>query len=86
MKRITFSEHALERIEERGATRGEVEKAIREGEVAPAKKGRLAFRKNFSFESEWKGKYYAMKQVKPVVVEIDKELVIITVYVFYFGG
>ncbi len=86
MKRITLSEHALERIEERGTTKEEVEKSIREGEAAPAKLGRLAFRKNFSFESEWKGKYYAMKQVMPVVVEIDEELVVVTVYVFYFGG
>ena len=86
MDAIVFSKHALDQMLRRGVAEEEVESAIREGEIIPAKKGRLAFRKNFPFRSEWKGKYYEMKQVMPIVVKEEKQFVVITVYVFYFGG
>lgn len=71
---------------DRGATVEEVEAAIRNGEPVPAKGRRLAFRKNFSFHKEWKGRYYEAKQVMPVVTEESDKIIVITVYVFYFGG
>jgi len=86
MENIVFSKHALDQMIKRGATRTEVEATIREGEVTPAKKGRLAFRKNFPFGSEWKGKYYEMKQVMAIVVKEEERFAVITVYAFYFGG
>ena len=51
-----------------------------------AKQGRRAFRKNFSFNASWKGRYYDVKQVVPIVAEEPDAWVVITVYVFYFGG
>lgn len=86
MKRLVFSQHALEQMPDRGAKRDEVEITIRDGERVPAKKGRIAFRKNFPFQKEWKGRYYEVKQVMPIIVEKDDTIVVITVYVFYFGG
>ena len=86
MKTIVFSRHALDQMLKRGVTKTEVVTAIREGEMAPAKEGRLAFRKNFPFESDWKGKYYEIKQVMPIVAEEAERFVVITVYAFYFGG
>jgi hypothetical protein len=86
MKPIVFSAHALEQMADRGANQSEVEMAINEGEEIPAKQGRRAFRKNFSFNSTWKGRYYEVKQVMPVVAEETASWVVITVYVFYFGG
>lgn len=86
MKPIVFSKHALDQIQNRGATRDEVELAIRQGESALASKGRLAFRKNFSFHSLWKGKHYEVKQVMPIVIEERDHLIVVTAYVFYFGG
>lgn len=86
MKPIVFSRHATEQLSDRGATQKEVEQAIREGEEIPAKKGRRAFRKNFSFQSEWKGKFYEIKQVMPIVIEEPERWVVVTVYVFYVGG
>jgi hypothetical protein len=86
MENIVFSRHAQDQMVKRGATRTEVEATIREGEMTLAKKGRLASRKNFPFGSEWKGKYYEMKQVMAVVAKEEEELVVITVYTFYFGG
>lgn len=86
MKHIEISQHAKDQMGDRGASKDEVNIAIRNGEQVPAKKGRIAFRKNFPFESYWKGKYYTTKQVMPIVKEEADELVVITVYVFYFGG
>ena len=86
MKRIIFSPHAQERLILRGATEAEARTAMLEGERLPARRGRAAFRKNFPFHAEWKGRYYEVKQVMPVVVEENDAMVVVTVYVFYFGG
>ncbi len=86
MKPIVFSQHALDNLGDRGATRAEVEEAIRLGEQVPAKQGRTAFRKNFPFRSQWKGKLYETKQVMPIAVEEPDRLVVVTVYVFFIGG
>lgn len=85
-KPIVFSRHAKNQLADRGATLREVELAIREGERAPAKRGRLAFRKNYTFGRSWKGVYYEGKQVSPIVVEESDLLVVVTVYVFYIGA
>lgn len=86
MKPIVFSRHALDQLGDRGTLEEEVKQAIQEGEEIPAKKGRKAFRKNFPFGSQWKGKHYEVKQVMPIIVEEAEERVVITVYVFYFGS
>lgn len=83
---IYFSPHSLMQLADRGTTQEEVELTIREGGQQPAKGGRWAFRKNFSFESEWKGQYYRIKQVMPIVALEHARLVVVTVYVFFFGG
>ena len=59
---------------------------IQAGEKVPTEKGRRAFRKNLHFGSKWKDKQYEVKQVMPIVVEEAEEIVVVTVYVFYFGG
>jgi hypothetical protein len=86
MKLIVFSKHALEQMPDRGATSEEVEAAIRAGEVTAAKSKRFAYRKNFTFNKSWKGRYYAVKQVMPIVTEESDKIIVVTVYVFYFGG
>ena len=86
MKRIVFSAHAREQLALRGGTEAEAQAAILEGEGLPAERGRTAFRKNFPFLSDWKGRYYEVKQVMSVVVEEEDAIVVVTVYVFYFGG
>jgi len=86
MKQIIFSNHALEQLSDRGATQEEVRITIQQGEQVPAQKDRIAFRKNFSFNSTWKEKHYETKQVMPIVKEEPDKYTVITVYVFYFGG
>ena len=85
-KEIELSRHVRDQLVDRGTSEEEIKLSIRDGEEVPAKKGRKAYRKNFNFESYWKGKYYSTKQVIPIVREESDRIVVITVYVYYFGG
>ena len=60
---VRFHPHAQERMKERGATEDEVQAAIEQGEQFPAKFGRTGFRRNFAFDSQWRGRNYRTKQV-----------------------
>ena len=84
LKSIVLSAHAKEKMLDRGASEKEVETAIHKGIPEPARKGRLMFRKNFSFNDYWRGKHFAVKQVAPVVCEEEDQWVVVTVFVFYF--
>jgi hypothetical protein len=68
----------------RGFTITEVEEAIRTTSWQPTELGRLDCRKDFLYGKEWNGKVYATKQVRPVFVEEGGEIVVITVYTYYF--
>jgi hypothetical protein len=81
---IVFSPHALQKMVDRGTTETEVEATIHEGNPEPARKERVMFRKNFAFNSQWRGKHFAVKQVAPVVAERADRLVVVTVFVYYF--
>ncbi len=83
-KEIILSNHAKIKMGDRGVSKDEVRKAIEEGSSEPVRKGRLMYRKNLPFNAMWRGKHYSVKQVAPVVSEEDDELVVITVYVYYF--
>ena len=84
MKRIRLTTHAREQCIERGATEAEVCQAIEHGLREHAKLGREVSRFNFEFGQKWQGRYYAIKQVAPVIKEETSEIVVITVYTFYF--
>ena len=83
VKPIRFTQHALEQCEERGAAKSEVEAAIRQGSREAAKRGKYMYRLNLEYNRTWEGRSYQIKQVAPVVAEED-EIVVITVYTFYF--
>ena len=84
MKPIRFSKHALGYIASRGFSVAEVEEGIRSCAWGAAELGRLDCRKNIAFGLEWNGKVYATKQVRPVFVDETEEIVVITVYTYYF--
>lgn len=84
LKPIRLTNHALEQCDERGTNESEVVHAIRFGVAEPAKVGRKLYRHNFAFDGRWQGRYYGLKQVAPVVAEEENELVVITVYTFFF--
>ena len=69
---------------ERGATDDEVTATIEGGEAFPAKFGRTGFRRNFSYEREWRGKLVAVKQVEVYAVREGDDWVVITVITRYF--
>ena len=69
----------------RGFTVPEVEEVIRTVTWQPAELRRLECRKKFAYGKEWNGKLYATKQVRPVFVEEASEIVVVTVYTYYFG-
>lgn len=84
MKPIRLSLHAREELLERGGKEEEVLEAIRSADWQPARMGRFECRKNFEFNSTWRGKFYESKQVRPIFVDEPSEIVVVTVYVFYF--
>jgi hypothetical protein len=53
MKPIRFTAHAVEQCIERGASRAEVEQAIRTGTKERAKGGRFLYRANFQYNATW---------------------------------
>jgi len=81
---VRFHPHARERLAERGATEQEVIDAVQSGESFPAKFGRTGFRRNFWFDSLWRGKQYATKQVEVFAVEEGDDWLVITVVTRYY--
>ena len=84
MKPIRLSKHALGYAAKRGFAVAEVEAAIRTCAWGAAELGRLTCRKDFPYGQAWNGRVYPTKQVRPVFVDEAKEIVVITVYTYYF--
>jgi len=84
MKPIRLSKHAQEQCLERGTNELEVVQVIRTGIRQNAKAGRFKYQATFQYDAVWQGKFYALKKVAPIVAETDVELIVITVYTFYF--
>jgi len=71
-------------VNRRGFTVADVEEAIRTCPWEKAELGRLEARKEFPFCGEWSGRRYAVRQVRPVSVDEPNEIVVITVYTYYY--
>jgi len=84
MKPIRLSQHAQGYLARRGFTPAEVEEAIRSTPWEPAERGRLQCRKDFAFQSNWNGKWYNTKEVRPVFVDEPEGIVVVTVYTYYY--
>ena len=84
MKPVRFTRHALDQCSERGASEAEITQAIEHGTWEPARLGRVLCKFNFAYGGLWQGKPYAIKQVDPVIKEESDEIVVVTVYTFYF--
>ena len=83
-KPIKLSGHGRLTMVERGATSEEVEDAIRTSTWCPACLGRLECEKVFVFGAEWRGRFYEHKRVRPVFVDLPTEILVVTVYTYYF--
>ncbi len=84
MKPIRLSGHARENLRFRGAIEEEVVDAIQSSKWQPAELGRWECRKDFAYGKDWNNKTYATKQVRPIFVEESEEIVVVTVYTYYF--
>jgi len=83
-KPIRLSGHARQQLGFRGASEQDVIESIRTSTWEPAELDRLEWRKNFAFNAEWNGKYYSTRQIRPIFVEEPDEIVVVTIYVYYF--
>ncbi len=84
MKPIRLSGHAKEQLGYRGVTEEEVVETISLSTWQSAELGRLECRKDFAYEKEWNKGYYKIKQVRPIFVEEKTEIVVVTVYTYFF--
>jgi hypothetical protein len=55
-------------LDQRGATEAEVLATVTGGEQFTAKFGRTGFRRNLPFQKQWRGRFYATKQVTAFAV------------------
>lgn len=83
-KPIRLSAHAAGYRVRRGFRDEEVEEAIRSGPWLPERDNRLAAAKDFPFDAVWNGRRYRIKRVRPVFVDEADEIVVVTVYTYYF--
>ena len=83
-KPIRLSGHAHTQLARRGVTEEEVVAAIRSSPWQSADLSRLECRNNFKHASQWNGKFYETKQVRPIFVEEDDEILVVTIYSYYF--
>ena len=84
VKPIRLSRHAQEQLAYRGTNQREIEEAIHMSPWGLAELGRKDCRKDFVFNQIWNGRYYTTKQVRPIFAEEKNEVVVVTVYVYYF--
>jgi hypothetical protein len=80
---VRLHPHARQRMMERGASEAEIVATVEQGEQFPAKFGRTGFRRNFTFEQQWRGRFYRTKQVQVIAVAENGWLAL-TVVVRYF--
>ncbi len=84
-KTITISAHAAERMRQRGATRAEVESALRNTPWLPAERGKFHAKQRCAFggTSPANNQTYRFKAVDVVFRETREAIVVVTVKVFY---
>jgi len=84
MKPIRYTAHARSYLSRRGFTIAEVEVAIRTGVWRPASHGRQETSKEFAYGLDWNGTIYATKRVRRIFVDEPTEIVVVTVYTYFF--
>jgi hypothetical protein len=83
-KPIRLSRHAHGYLDRRGFTQAEVEETIRTGPWMLARDGRYEASKEFPYHAVWNGVSYATKRIRAIFIEEPTEIVVVTVYTYYF--
>lgn len=84
MKKIRLTAHAIDQLVYRGTCEEEIIDAITTSSWQPAELGRLECKKDYPFRNIWNNKYYETKQIRPIFVEEENEIVVITVYTYFY--
>ncbi len=61
-----------------------MEQTIRANPWLPARHDRLEATRDFAYDDEWNGIRYATKRVRAVFVSEPNEIVVVTVYTYFF--
>ena len=83
-KPVRLSTHARGYLSRRGFTEAEVCDAIRSAIWRPTRGGRWEASREFPFHAVWNGTPYANKRVRAIFVEEATEIVVVTVYTYFF--
>lgn len=83
-KPVYLTRHAEQQMGARGITIEEVDEAIRTVPWEPAQSGRWQCRKEYAYNVDWNGRTYSTKAVRPVFVDEERGIVVVTVYAYYF--
>ncbi len=83
MKPIKLSCHAEFQMTRRGTCLNEIKTAIENTEWHLLEGNRLECRFSFDYNDYWNGKYYKIKQVRPIFVD-EETIVVVTVYTYFF--
>ena len=81
---IRLSDHAREYLVRRGFIEAEVHETIRTSPWQPAQRGRQEAIKDFLYQVLWNGTFYTTKRVRTIFVEETAEIVVVTVYTYFF--
>jgi hypothetical protein len=84
VKPVGLTKHAEGYYQSRGFSKAEVEAVIRNGPWRPAARGRMESDLGIEFDSDWNGRHYKAKTIRPIFVDEPAEIVVITVYVYYY--
>ena len=57
--------------------------AIRSSTWKPVRYDRFECFKDYPYQSDWNGKFYKTKKVRPIFVDKPDEIVVVTVYTFF---
>jgi hypothetical protein len=81
---VRLHPHVRVRLGERGVTEAEAIATVETGVRAPARFGRTRFRQDFTFNAEWRGRWYGTKRVDAFAAEEPDGWLVITVIARYF--
>ena len=81
---VKLHPHAKARAKERGATEEEVIATVEYGERFAVKFDRSGFRRNFPYNSLWRGRHYANKQIEAIAIRESENWLVITVIVKFY--
>jgi len=80
----TVEGHAYSQLARRGVSVEEVIEAMQTSSWQLAELGQPECCKDYAYGCEWNGRFYETKQVHPIFVEETDEIVVVTVYSYYF--